>query len=218
MPCVRKLFSCAENVRDAAERRDRLRRRCRFGFGGRPAERRRTETAAGQDQLTRAWKDISRIARETGPRRRIWKTECRSSRKASCGTKRQCAAERCDVFNRQQRRSGNQSRRRTQQGRDDYEPANARCSKGNRSGVARRFHARTQSYRSRQRTNRRHHELHKHEQPERNDRGRSACKKGGRARVARGSCGENVAGAWFARGFRLSPANRPATISRPTWI
>ncbi len=44
---VRKLFSRAENVRHAAQGRDRLQRRYRFGSGGRPAKRGRTETTAG---------------------------------------------------------------------------------------------------------------------------------------------------------------------------
>src|SRR6266571_3021417 len=61
MPCVRKLFSRAENVRHAAQRRDRLQRRYRFGSGGGATERRRAETAAGQDQFARAWENISRI-------------------------------------------------------------------------------------------------------------------------------------------------------------
>src|SRR5438094_7271393 len=115
MPRVRKLFSCAENVRDAAERRDRLQRRCRLGFGGRPAERRRTETATGPDQFARAWKNISRTAGETGAGRRLRERACRSSRKTRGGTERKRASQRRDVFDGQQRRSGNQSGRRTQQ-------------------------------------------------------------------------------------------------------
>src|SRR5262249_47465891 len=88
MPGVRKLFSRPENVRHAAQGRDRLQHRYRLGSGGRAAKRRRTETATGPNQFARAWKNISRIASEAGARRGIWKTECRSSRKTSCGIER----------------------------------------------------------------------------------------------------------------------------------
>ena len=65
---LRKLFSRAKNVWDAAERRDRLQRRSRTGSGGRAAQRRRTEAAAGPDQSAGTREDISRAVRKTGHR------------------------------------------------------------------------------------------------------------------------------------------------------
>ncbi len=62
------------------------------------------------------------------------------------------------------------------------------------------------------------HQLHEHEQSERDARGGIACEESGRARIASRSGGENLARAGIARRDRLSGQDRPAKISRPARI
>ena len=75
-----------------------------------------------------------------------------------------------------QARSGDQAGRRTKQSRDGRESADARFRAGNRSGVQRGVRARPESHRPRQRAHRRDHQLHQHEQSER-DAGRRSCSR-----------------------------------------
>src|ERR1043166_2532736 len=91
MCCIRELFPCSKNVRDAAQKRHRLldrsrveSRRSATGGGG-------TETAARPNQSSRARRNFSLVAKKTSEGRRLRKGRCRSWRQTFGATKRQRA-------------------------------------------------------------------------------------------------------------------------------
>src|SRR2546430_8864066 len=85
---VRKLFSRPENVRDAAQRRNRLQRRPRIEPRRCPAGGGGTETAAGSNQSSGAGRNVSFSVKKTGEGRRLWNERCRSCRQASRAVER----------------------------------------------------------------------------------------------------------------------------------
>ena len=75
--------------------------------------------------------------------------------------------------------------------------------------------------RPRRRGDRRHHQLHQHQQPGRDDRRRPGRQEGGRAGPHPQAVGQDLAGPGLARGHRLSRQGRPAALrstrSASTW-
>src|SRR6202035_5785278 len=85
---VRELFPRPKNVRHSAQGGDRLQRRLGIESQRRATSGGGTETAAGPDQSSGAWRNLSFSVEKTGQGRRLWNGRCRSWSKASRATER----------------------------------------------------------------------------------------------------------------------------------